>query len=154
MQAIQGRLLGELPASVEIEDSKTAAVLRWFVKSLGTDLLHDQFIFLWIALEILCDSSDVRVEEPYVGPCQHQIVTCPECGRETTRIVRGATLRKYLQGYGVTAEQATDLWRMRQLMHGAIPLRLEEARKPRCACSAVTSCCGGRTEEQIRQGNR
>jgi len=56
-------------------------MLRWFVKALGTDLLHDQFIFLWMALEILCDDSDVRVEEPYVGPCQHQIPECPECGR-------------------------------------------------------------------------
>ena len=70
---IQGRLIGELPESLDIPDSKAAAVLRWFVKALGTNLHHDQFIFLWIALEILCDASDVRVEEPYVGPCQHQI---------------------------------------------------------------------------------
>lgn len=118
---IQGRLIGELPESVDIPDSKTAAVLRWFVKALGTNLHHDQFIFLWIALEILCDASDVRVEEPYVGPCQHQIPECPDCGRATTRMVRGATIKKFLQSYGVTAEQAKQLWQMRQLMHGAIP---------------------------------
>jgi len=81
MSAIQGRLMGELPDAVDNLDSRTSAMLRWFVKALGTDLLHDQFIFLWIALEILCDDSDVRVEEPYVGPCQHQIPECPECGR-------------------------------------------------------------------------
>jgi len=81
MSAIQGRLMGELPDAVDNLDSRTSAMLRWFVKALGTDLLHDQFIFLWMALEILCDDSDVRVEEPYVGPCQHQIPECPECGR-------------------------------------------------------------------------
>lgn len=118
---IQGRLIGELPESVDIADSKTAAVLRWFVKALGTDLHHDQFIFLWIALEILCDASDVRVEEPYVGPCQHQIPACPDCGQATTRMVRGATIKAFLQSYGVTADQAKQLWQMRQLMHGAIP---------------------------------
>jgi hypothetical protein len=119
--AIQGRLIGELPESVDIPDSKTAAVLRWFVKALDTDLHHDQFIFLWIALEILCDASDVRVEEPYVGPCQHQIPACPDCGRATTRMVRGATIKAFLQSYGVSADQAQQLWQMRQLMHGAIP---------------------------------
>lgn len=121
MSAIQGRLLGELPEAVDTLDSKTAAVLRWFVKAIGTNLLHDQFIFLWIALEILFDASDVRVEEPYRGPCQHEIPACPECGRATTKPVRGASLKAFLQGYGVTAQQAKELWGMRQLMHGAIP---------------------------------
>jgi hypothetical protein len=121
MLAIRGRLIGELPEAVDTFDSKTAAVLRWFVKALSTDLLHDQFIFLWVALEILCDACDVRVEQPYVGPCQHEIPECPECGRPTTRMVRGATIKAYLQRYGVTMQQANQLWQMRQLMHGAIP---------------------------------
>jgi hypothetical protein len=121
VSAIQGRVLGELPESVDIPDSKTAAVLRWFVKALGTDVLHDQFIFLWIALEILCDASDVRVEEPYIGRCKHEIAVCPECAKPTTRMVRGGTMKAFLQSYGVTAEQAKKLWEMRQLMHGAIP---------------------------------
>jgi hypothetical protein len=119
--AITGRVIGELPATVDFLDSKTAAVLRWFVKALGTNLLHDQFIFLWIALEILRDASDVRVEEPYTGPCQHQIPACPDCGRPTTRMVRGATIKKFLQSYGVPEQQAKELWAMRQLMHGSIP---------------------------------
>lgn len=121
MGAIRGELLGSLPESLDLRESKTAAVLRWFVKSLGTDLLHDRFIFLWIALEILCDASDIKVEAPYVGPCQHRIESCPECGRETTRLVRGATLKKYLTDCGVSEVQAAELWSMRQLMHGAIP---------------------------------
>jgi len=64
MSAIQGRLIGELPEAVDTLDSKTAAALRWFVKALGTELLHDQFIFLWIALEIVCDAAGIRVEQP------------------------------------------------------------------------------------------
>jgi hypothetical protein len=121
MQVIQGRLIGQLPDSLDAGDSKTAAVLRWFVKSLGTNLLHDQFIFLWIGLEILCDASEVRIEEPYVGRCGHEIANCPDCDEPTTRMVRGATIRAFLEELGVDEEQAKRLWQMRQLMHGAIP---------------------------------
>ena len=121
MQAIQGLALGRLPDLGTISDSKVAAALRWFVKSLETLLLHDQFIFLWIALEILSDRSGIRVEEPYRGPCQHDIPNCPECGRPTSQMVRGATLRTFLEGLGVSVDDASALWRMRQLMHGAIP---------------------------------
>jgi hypothetical protein len=121
MQAIQGRLLGQLPECLEVQDPQAAAVLRWFVKGLGTNVLHDQFIFLWIALEILCDASDVQVLKPYVGRCGHEIANCPECQKPTPKIVRGATLRAFLERFGVSEEQAQELWEMRQLMHGAIP---------------------------------
>ncbi|WP_447707368.1 hypothetical protein [Mycobacterium sp. C31M] len=122
MLAIRGNLLGALPESVDLKDSKTAAVLRWFVKSLSTDVLVDQFMFLWIALEILFDASAIRVEEPYRGRCQHLIAHCPECGEKTTRMVRGSSLKAFLQAHeGITEEHATGLWRIRQLMHGHIP---------------------------------
>jgi hypothetical protein len=121
MQAIQGLTLGRLPDLETIPDSKAAAALRWFVKSLDTVLLHDQFIFLWIALEILSDRSGRRVEEPYKGPCQHEIPNCPECGRPTAQMVRGATLREFLEELGVSVGDVSALWRMRQLMHGAVP---------------------------------
>jgi hypothetical protein len=120
MQAVQGALLGQLPDSADVGNSKTAATLRWFVKSLATNLLHDQFIFLWIALEILCDASDVKIVEPYVGPCQHEIANCPVCHEPTTRLVRGATLRAFLENAGISESQSKELWNMRQLMHGAI----------------------------------
>jgi hypothetical protein len=143
MEAIQGRLLGQLPESIDIGDSKIAAALRWFVKALGTDLRHDQFIFLWIALEILGDLSDIKVLAPYVGPCQHEIPNCPECNRETSRLVRGATMRAFLEGHGVDGEEARKLWAMRQLMHGAIPFdskKLEElARLVQVLRAAVNS---------------
>ncbi len=125
MQAIQGVLLGQLPERTNVGDRKTAAVLRWFTKALSTDLLHDQFIFLWIALEILCDDSEVRVLESYVGPCDHEIAACPTCGEPTTRMVRGATMKAFLERFGVSEEQAKQLWQMRQLMHGAIPFDSE-----------------------------
>lgn len=121
MQTIQGRLMGRLPELPVLQDSRASAVLRWFVKSLETIVLHDQFIFLWIGLEILCDESDTRVEEPYKGACGHEIPDCPECGRATTKMVRGATLRAFLHELNVSEEDANALWRMRQLMHGAIP---------------------------------
>ncbi|HTY28849.1 MAG TPA: hypothetical protein VMD51_12040 [Mycobacterium sp.] len=36
-------------------------------------------------------------------------------------MVRGATIKEFLQCYGVPKQQAKQLWDMRQLMHGAIP---------------------------------
>jgi len=108
-------------STVEMENSQVAAALRWFNKALGTDLLHDQFIFLWIAMEILCDRSEIKVQAPYVGPCQHEIPTCPECETPTTRMVRGATMKAFLEHFGVDKSQAKDLWGMRQIMHGQIP---------------------------------
>jgi hypothetical protein len=121
MQSIHGEMMGELPDIAALGDSRRAAAFRWFVKSLETARLHDQFIFLWIALEILCDENGDRVSEPYVGPCQHEIPNCPQCGRATTRMVRGKTLRSFLESLGVETAEAKKLWQMRQLMHGAIP---------------------------------
>jgi hypothetical protein len=120
MGSVQGSLFAQLPRSIEIADSKTAAILRWFVKSLDTDLLHDQFIFLWIALETLCFASDFRVEGPYKCRNGHEIGTCPECEAPTTKELRGETLVAFLQASGVDQAQAKELWKMRQLMHGAI----------------------------------
>jgi hypothetical protein len=120
MQAVRGQLLGCFPATLDRGDSRDRAALRWFVKSLATEVLHDEFIFLWIALEILCDASGTREERPYTGPCQHEISQCPECGRATAQIVRGATLRKFIEGFGIDGEAARKLWKYRQMMHGAI----------------------------------
>jgi hypothetical protein len=121
MQSIQGLVWGQLPDISVIHDSRVAAALRWFIKSLSTVLLHDQFIFLWIALETLCDDSDVSVEGLYHGPCGHVIPSCPDCGRATSIKVRGATIKAFLETFNVSAEDAKSLWRMRQMMHGAIP---------------------------------
>ena len=90
MQAIQGILWGQLPDISIIQDSRAAASLRWFVKSLSTVLLHDQFIFLWIALESMCDDSDVSVQGLYRAPCGHEIPECPQCLRPTSLKVRGS----------------------------------------------------------------
>jgi hypothetical protein len=91
--------------------------LRWFVKSLAIEVLHDEFIFLWIALEILCDASGAREERPYTGPCHHEIPQCPECGRPTAQMVRSSTLRKFIEGFGIDGEASSRrLWKYRQRM--------------------------------------
>lgn len=126
MQVIQGLLHGRLPDIKSIPDAKVAAALRWVVKSLETDLIHDQFIFLWIALEILSDKYGNQVKMPYSGPCQHEIPNCPECGRETSQMVRGETLRKYLKELKVSGADANSLWKMRQIMHRAFPFKSEK----------------------------
>jgi hypothetical protein len=42
METVRGQLLGEFPTSIDIEDERVAAALRWFVKALSTQFLHDQ----------------------------------------------------------------------------------------------------------------
>lgn len=128
MQAVSGSLLGTLPTTLDIESSEIAAVLRWFVKSLTTNLLHDQFIFLWIALETLCDLSTIKVEQPYTCRHGHEIETCPTCDAPTTQLVRGATIRAFLEHFGVSADQGKELWTVRQIMHGAIPFDSDKLR--------------------------
>lgn len=120
MEAIRGLLFGQLPDISIIGSSRVAAVLRWFVKALGTQLLHDQFIFLWIALEILSDDSQVKVESPYIPPCKHEILECPICKRSTVKKILGPSRKAFLEAYGVTPADSKRLWDMRQMMHGAI----------------------------------
>lgn len=121
MQALAGLSSLALPLTVPLIAARVAAALRWFVKSLSTDLLHDQFMFLWVALEVLCDLAGVKVTGPYSCPNGHAIPECPECRASTTREVRGLSLRAFLEeSGGVDAATGKELWRMRQMMHGAI----------------------------------
>jgi hypothetical protein len=152
MQAIQGRMLGQLPDSLEVDNSKLTAALRWFVKALGTDLLHDQFIFLWIALEILCDASEIKVLAPYVGPCHHKIAACPECETPTTRMVRGATMRAFLERFGISESQAKELWAMRQLMHGAIPFDSTKLKNLGSLVQPLRAVVASRLKEWLGKG--
>jgi hypothetical protein len=121
MGSINGTPFATLPRNIPIFDSRTAAALRWFNKALGTDFLHDKFMFMWIALEILCDLSDVSVEAPYTAKCGHVIAECPHCGKSTSREVRGQTIQKFLmEKFAVDRAITKKLWEMRQMMHGAI----------------------------------
>lgn len=130
MECIRGAQFVTLPDVVPAFDPKVSAAQRWFYKALSTALLHDQFIFLWIALENLCDLSPLSVAGPYQAPCKHSIKHCPECGRSTDKEIRGPTIRHYLEvSFGVSREVSGALWRMRQMMHGDInfdPLKLQE----------------------------
>jgi hypothetical protein len=120
MQAIQGLAFGRLPDISAVQDSRIAAALRWFTKSLSTVLLHDQFLFLWIALEILSDDSDVKVEAPYRANCGHEIPSCPTCNSSTAKPVFGPSRKAFLESFSVSPEDSRALWSMRQMMHGAI----------------------------------
>jgi hypothetical protein len=130
MECIRGAQFATLPDVIPAYEAKVNAALRWFYKALNTALLHDQFIFLWIALENLCDLSPLSVAGPYQAPCRHAIKHCPECGRSTEKEIRGPTIRHYLEvSFGVTRETSGALWRMRQMMHGDVnfdPLKLQD----------------------------
>jgi hypothetical protein len=112
--------LPQLQSEYPEREPHVASALRWYVKALGAPFLHDQFIFLWIALESFADRSGVQVTERYTAPCGHVIATCPECGTPTSKVVRGASLRSYLTRHNVDADLAGKAWKLRQMMHGAV----------------------------------
>ena len=119
MEAVRGQLLGEFPPSLGIEDERVAAALRWFVKALSTQFLHDQYLFLWIALEILCDATAFKVEEPSRCPrCGHETPECPSCGRPTTQRRQGQTMQGFIEQFGVSKADSSEMWKCRQIMHG------------------------------------
>lgn len=120
MQAVRGRLLGEFPPSLDVNDERVAAALRWFVKALGTQFLHDQYLFLWIALEILCDTAKFKVEEPSrCWRCGHETPECPSCGLPTTQRRQGQTIRGFIERFGVSEVDSSQMWKCRQMMHGS-----------------------------------
>lgn len=93
--------------------------LRWYHKALAAVYEVDRFVFLWVCLEILCESSQTAVSSPYVAKCGHAIPRCPECGKSTERKVSGKTLQEYLKiRLKVSEEDAKKLWQFRQLLHG------------------------------------
>jgi hypothetical protein len=104
-------------------DPVARRALDWYLKALAAPLQADRFMFFWIATEILSDASDVKIEESYVTRCKHRIDTCPECGESLERYVQGRSRQAYLeQVFGLTADVSSRIWRMRQMMHGAVPL--------------------------------
>lgn len=139
--AIRPSIPGQLPLDVEMSRQEAAA-LRWFVKALGTDALHDQFIFLWIALEILVDSSDVRITEPYQCRNGHEIGRCPECDVTTEKQVRGQTMKAYLEQHSLSPAQARDAWALRQIMHGAVPFDSKRLEKLAALVQSLRSVIG------------
>jgi hypothetical protein len=101
-----------------LQDRKTRAALRWYVKALAAPWDVDRFALLWIALEILCSARASSVEKPYVARCGHEIGSCPRCGKSTSRGVQGPTLISFLEELGVQTTTASELWRTRQMFHG------------------------------------
>lgn len=101
-------------------DKRLRLALWWYVKSLAVPWVADRFVCLWIALEVLWDRDGEKITEPYrVHGCDHKLESCPECGNEISSLVRGASLRAYLMGPGgVSEDDARELWRLRQVVHG------------------------------------
>jgi hypothetical protein len=119
MQAVRGRLLGEFPPSLEVEDDRVAAALRLFAKSISTDYLYDQYLFLWIALETLCEAAKFKVEESTrCSVCGHETPECAGCGRPTTQRRQGQTMKGFVQQFGVSEADSSAMWKCRQMMHG------------------------------------
>lgn len=93
--------------------------MDWYLKAVNTPFESDQFMFLWIALEVLLDGDeDAQVKGPLITRCQHEIAECPTCGEPTSRMVRGLSLASYLRKHGASEADASILWEVRQVMHG------------------------------------
>ena len=92
--------------------------------------MADQFIFLWIALDLFRGMSGIGVTTHYRGRCGHTIATCPECAEPLEREVQGESVKRYLTSrFGIEEQTATQLWKARQIMHGAVPFDSQVMRK-------------------------
>ncbi len=110
----------KLRSDYSIQSEKSRAALRWYVKGLAASFDIDKFSFFWIALEILCSQSGVVMKKPYETECGHEITNCPICSAPILRIVNGPTITAFLiENIGLTSEIAKELWKTRQLFHGA-----------------------------------
>ena len=120
MTGVLTETIPDLAVELAALDRRQRAALDWYLKALAAQYQVDQFMFLWIAFEILSDLSPLRVEGPLVTRCQHEIAECPVCGNATSRVVQGATRKRYLvEGFGLEDEVARELWRTRQILHGS-----------------------------------
>jgi hypothetical protein len=119
MGAVRGQGLGQFPSTLDVGNWRAAAALRWFVKSLSTQFLHDEYIFLWIALEILCELKAFKVEELSKCPrCGHETPECQSCGLPTRQKRQGQSMRGFIEQFGIAETHASAMWRTRQMMHG------------------------------------
>lgn len=117
--AIHGRMIPKIPSQVAGRSSKAQDAVDWYMKSLHVGTDADQFILLWICLEILADLEADKVIEPTILRCKHTLRACPQCDKPTDQFRQGATLRKYLSSFDLGSSDVADLWWMRQLVHGA-----------------------------------
>lgn len=98
---------------------KARAAFSWYVKALHTQYDADRFVMLTVALDLLYQASNIRVDEPYVAPCKHTIAECPKCMRSTARPVLGRGIRKFLTDrLGILDADAKRIWELRQIVHG------------------------------------
>ncbi len=101
-------------------NTRIRAALRWYVKGLASNYEVDNFIFFWIALEILRSESGISVGGPYRAKCGHKIPICPNCGEQTFREELGKSIKAFLtKQLGIAATNANKLWEFRQMLHGA-----------------------------------
>jgi len=101
-------------------NNRERAALDWYLKALAAPFQMDQFIFLWIASEVLWTQSGISVEGPYRADCGHEIPNCPTCDRTTSRQVRGRSIQRFfVEVFGIQQDTARRLWRARQVIHGA-----------------------------------
>jgi hypothetical protein len=106
--------------------AKVQQARDWYIKALHASFDVDRYIFLWVSFELLRGLSGFKVEEPTKLRCGHMIARCPECNQTTSMYRQGQTTIGFLRALGLEQETADQLWRMRQIVHGARSMTTEE----------------------------
>ena len=105
------------------DDHRLQRALDWYLKGMAAALQVDQFMFWWVAAELLRVVSGVSRVEPIVPRCGHQLTHCPECGEPTTRELLGASMQAFLvESGGLDVAVARQARRTRQIVHGNVAL--------------------------------
>jgi len=141
MNTTSTELTPELRVNFSNLGDRDRAVMRWYQKSIAATSESDQFIFLMICLEILCEEYTEQVKAPYKTKCGHDIYNCPECGESIELVVNGPTLKKFLvEELGMDEKLARDTWRLRQMVHGANDLTHKKMKKLPEVCRSLKCC--------------
>ena len=111
-------------------DQKTRTALRWYSLALQPQSIAQQFMALWIALELIVNDKLKATLVPYKAPCEHLIENCPTCGKPTNRRIGGAQIKKFLvSSMLIDPNDVQNLWRTRQISHGNNKMRSEDIEK-------------------------
>jgi hypothetical protein len=118
---VQLRPLGLRPGGL------ASRAIDWFVKGLASPFDADKFVAYWVATELLWKiDGEPLVSEPYTTRCNHVTHDCPVCGSDISKPVLGSSVKAYLVRRGISQDDATKLWELRQVVHGSRDLSDDE----------------------------
>lgn len=100
-----------------IEEKADQIALWWYIKALSTPFLLEKLSFFTTIIDIISKPHKVG---SYKANCGHEISVCPEpdCTESIERPLVGDSVKEFLIAKGFSNEEASRVWKIRQIVHG------------------------------------